>query len=185
MSGVRDSPCVLVATVTKCTTRSCAPYIGALLTSVPASVSLLSLCGFSPLRLCTSAPLRLCSALLPVLLWSQHCSRRSSALVSVLLFSLLWSSRSLLCTRLCSAFDSALHSPLLLASALHLCLLSSRPHSSRDLYIYNYLVIKVENKHSVRYIRNLPLLNPALSLRRACRRVPASNVYQHSTYLST
>ena len=88
-----------------------APYIGALLTSVPASVSLSSryrtkLCRFSPLCLCTSAPLRLCSALLSVLLWVQHCSRLSSALVSVLLFSLLWSSRSLLCIRFCFAFDS-------------------------------------------------------------------------------
>ena len=110
---------VRVATITTRTTRSCAPYIGALLASVPASVSSLSslctkLCRFSPLRLCTSAPLRLCtsaplrfcSALLSVLLWSQHCSRRSSALVSVLLFSLLWSSSSLLCIRLCSAFAS-------------------------------------------------------------------------------
>ena len=87
--------------------RTCAPYIGALLTSVSASVSLSSLCTklcrFSPLRLCTYAPLHLCSALLSVLLSSQHCSRRSSAFVSVLLFSLLWSSRSLLYIRLYSS----------------------------------------------------------------------------------
>ena len=150
------SPCVLVATVTTRTTRSCAHYIGALLASVPASVSSfctklcrfspLRLCTSAPLRLCTSAPLRLCSALLSALLWSQHCSRQSSALVSVLLFSLLWSSRSLLwssrsllCIRLCSAFDSTLHLPLLLASALHLCLPSSRPHSSSGLLHVQYI----------------------------------------------
>ena len=107
-----------VATITTCTTRSCAPYIGALLTSVPASVSLSSLstklCPFSPLRLCTSARLHLCAfaplfcsphcaVLVSALLSSLICSCLCSALVSVLLFSLLWSSRSLLCIRLYSS----------------------------------------------------------------------------------
>ena len=53
------------------------------------------------------------------------CSRLSSALVSVLLFPLLWSSRSLLCIRLYSAFDSAQHSTLLcirLYSSFRLCI---------------------------------------------------------------
>ena len=152
---------VRVVTVT---TRSCAPYIGALLSSVPASVFLflslrtklcrfspLPLCTSAPLCLCTSAPLRLCSALLSVLLWSQHCSRRSSALVSLRCSSgsalplRLWFCSA---TRLgvassafafASAFDSALHSPLLLASGLHLCLLSSRPHSSRGPLQIHYV----------------------------------------------
>ena len=103
---------VRVATVTS---RSCDHYIGALLTSVPASVffflslctklcrfSPLRLCTSAPLRLCTSAPLRLCSVLLSVLLWSQHCT----ALVAHLLSSLFCSSLCCGLLALCSAFDS-------------------------------------------------------------------------------
>ena len=94
--------------------------------------------GFATLRLCASRLVSVSASRLrlSVLLSSQ--SGLSTALVShllssVLLFSQLWSSRSLLCIRLCSAFDSTLHSPLLLVSALHLCLLSTRPHSLRGL----------------------------------------------------
>ena len=105
------SPGVRVATVTTRTTHSCAPYIGALLASVPASVSLFSLhetlpvFAFAFLHVCAFALLHLCAfALL-------FCSPLSAALVSALLSSLfcsslLWSSRSLLCIRLCSAFAS-------------------------------------------------------------------------------
>ena len=117
------SPCVLVATVTTHTTRSCAHYIGALLASVPASVSLSSLCTklcrFSPLRLCTSAPLRLCAS---VLLSSQCCSGLTTALVSHLLSSLL-------CTSLCSALLSALFVSLL-CSWFRLCLCSAPVYTS-------------------------------------------------------
>ena len=102
-----------------------------LLTSVPASVSLSSLCTklcrFSPLRLCTSAPLHLC-AFAPL-----FCSPLSAALFSALLSSLICSrlcSAPLCCgcLALCSAFDSALHSPLLLVSALHVSALGSASH---------------------------------------------------------
>ena len=89
---------------------SCAPYIGALLTSVPASVfsffslhETLPVFAFAPLHLCAFAPL--------------FCSTLSASLVSALLSSLI-------CSRLCSALLSAvvfslsaLHSPLLLGSA--------------------------------------------------------------------
>ena len=86
------------------------------------------LCASARLRLCASAPLHLCAS---VLLSSQCCSGLSTTLVAHLLSSLFCSSLCCGLLALCSAFDSALHSPLLLTSALHLCLLSSRPHSSR------------------------------------------------------
>ena len=95
------------------------------------------------LRLCLSSP-SLCSALLSVRLWSQHCSRLSSALVSVLLFSLLWSSHSLLCIRLYSAFDSARHSTLLcirLYSSFRLCIcVCSRRGLTRCVAFYTLIV---------------------------------------------
>ena len=99
---------VRVATIT---TRSFAPYIGALLTSVPASVfspffmhETLPVFAFAPLRLCTSAPLRLCSSLV-----SLRCSSVLLCLSSLLLLCLssrhrLFCLRLCFCIRLCSAF---------------------------------------------------------------------------------
>ena len=115
------SPCVLVATVTTRTTRSCAHYIGALLASVPASVSSSArnsasfrLCATAPLRLFVSAPLRLCAsillsslcaAILVLLCLSSlvllcHSSRRRLLFCIRLCFCI----RLFLCTCLCSAF---------------------------------------------------------------------------------
>ena len=93
-----------VATVTTRTTSSCAPYIGALLAIVPASVfSFLSLhrtlqiLGFVPQRLLASA---LLSAFVSL--------RCSSGLVSALHSSLLCSPRSLHSTLLCICVCSRL-----------------------------------------------------------------------------
>ena len=91
------------------TTRSCAPYIGALPASVPASVFLLSLSHetlpvlvFAPLRL--SAPLRLCDSVL------------LSSLCAALLFCS--ASRIYFCSasRLAVSASPLLHSTLLLHS---------------------------------------------------------------------
>ena len=105
---------------------SCAPYIGALIISVPANVfsfsslhETLPVFAFAPLHVCAFAPLHLC-AFAPLLLSSQCCSGLSTALVAHLLLSLFCSSLCCGLLALCSAFDSALHSPLLLVSVLHL-----------------------------------------------------------------
>ena len=88
---------VRVATVITRTTRSCAPYIGALLASVPTSVfsflflhRTLLVLAFAPLRLCASA---LLSALLSSLRCTSLCS--SSSLPSALpLFCFVFASAS-------------------------------------------------------------------------------------------
>ena len=122
------SPCVLVAIVTTRTTRSCAPYIGALLASVPASVShflslheTLPVLVFAPLRLCTSAHLRLCASA-PLRLCA---SVLLSSLCADLLVLLCLSSLVLLSLVSGSALplvsaSHPLHSPLFLHSPLPL-----------------------------------------------------------------
>ena len=142
---------VRVVTVT---TRSCDHYIGALLTSVPASVFLflslftklcrfspLRLCTSAPLRLCTSAPLRLCSALLSVLLWSQHCT----ALVAHLLSSLFCSSLCCGIHALCSLHSTLLCIPLY---SFRLCIcVCFRLNLTRRVALY---ICKELSKESIR-----------------------------------
>ena len=160
---------VRVATITTCITRSCAPYIRAILASVSTSVFSFSfstkLWRFQSLRLCASAPLHICAfeplhrcAFAPL-----FCSRLSALLYWFCSASRLWfcsACRHWFCctTRLgvsCTTCASCLHSSLLFI------------HSSSETSIVSIFFLRKDIElcmtiitlHLLKLLNNLTLWN--------------------------